>query len=161
MNKIFNVRQIVLGALIAAIYFVLTVAIAPLSYGIMQIRFSEALTVLPFFFPGAIPGLFIGCLLANIMNGNILDIIFGSLATLLAAFTTYKIKNKYLAPLPPIIFNAVIVGAVLTYIFTGTPDEAPFYFIALSVGFGELIACYALGLPLLLLLEKFRDKLKL
>ena len=110
------------AAMIAAIYVVLTVLFAPLGFLEIQIRFSEALTVLPFFTPAAIPGLFIGCLIGNFLGGAILpDIIFGSLATLLGAVFSYLLrKNKYLVPLPPIAANVLIVPFVLKYAY-GSP----------------------------------------
>lgn len=140
------------AAMIAAIYAVLTLLFAPISYGMIQVRISEMLMVLPFFTPAAIPGLFVGCLIANIFGGyGVLDIVFGSLATLLSAFLVAKIDNKFLVPLPPVIVNALVVGFVLHLVL-----EIPFYLTAFWVGLGQLIACYGLGLPLLLLLEKRR-----
>ena len=104
------------AAAIGAIYVVLTILFAPLSYGEVQIRFSEALTVLPFFLPEAVPGLFVGCLVTNLMSTvGPLDIIFGSMATLLAALWTAKMPNKFLATLPPVICNAVIIGAMIAW----------------------------------------------
>lgn len=100
------------AAVIGAIYVVLTLLFAPLSYGEIQIRFSEALTILPFFTPAAIPGLFVGCIIANLFGGAIpVDIIFGSIATLIGAVFTYRLRscNRFLAPIPPIVSNAVIV----------------------------------------------------
>ena len=104
------------AAMIAAIYVVLTMVFAPISYGEVQLRIAEALTILPFFTPAAIPGLTIGCLIANILGGAILpDIIFGSIATLIGAIFTYALRNcnKFLAPIPPILANTVIVPFVL------------------------------------------------
>ena len=96
---------LVQAAAIGAIYVVLTLLFAPLSYGEVQVRFSEALTILPYFTPAAIPGLFVGCILANLLGGSIpVDIIFGSIATLIGAVFTYKLRgNKWLAPVPPIL----------------------------------------------------------
>ena len=147
------------SAIIAALYVVLTYAasIMGLSNGAIQIRFSEALTILPFFTPAAIPGLFIGCLLANILSGAVIwDIIFGSLATLIGAFFTYMLrkKSKWLAPVPPIISNIVIVPLVLTYAY-GVPDGLPY--LMLTVGIGEVISCGILGMVLLKCLEKYRN----
>ena len=107
---------LVQAALIAAVYVVLTLVFAPFSYGEIQVRISEALTILPFFTPAAIPGLFVGCILANLLGGAIpLDIAFGSIATLIGAVFTYKLRNssKWLAPVPPIVANAVLVPFVL------------------------------------------------
>jgi len=108
-----NVAFMTQAAMIAAIYVVLTYVFAPFSFGEVQIRIAEALTILPVFTPAAIPGLFVGCIVGNILGGAILpDIIFGSIATLIGAFFTYQLRNKnrFLAPLPPIIANTVIVS---------------------------------------------------
>lgn len=149
-------RRIVFGAFIGAVYAALTILLAPISYGPLQIRISEALTILPFFSPYSIVGLFIGCIIANIFGGNgIMDIVFGSLATLIAAIITYyigKMKFKlkaYLAPLPAVIINAIVVGAVLYY-----TQNIPLVATMLWVGLGELIACYVLGIPLLMVIDK-------
>jgi uncharacterized membrane protein len=140
------------AAMIGAIYALLTVLFAPISYGMIQVRISEMLMVLPYFTSAAIPGLFVGCFIANIYGGQgILDIVFGSLATLLSAYMVSKISNKYLVPLPPVIINALIVGWVLHIVLA-----LPFYLTAFWVGLGQLIACYGLGFPLLLLLERQR-----
>ena len=147
-------RFIVEAAIIAAMYAALTIII-PGGSGQIQVRVAEALTVLPFFTPAAIPGLFIGCVIANLFVGaGPYDIIFGSLATLVAAVLTYKMPKKWLAPLPPIIINAVVVAFVLNYV-VGAPLLITMGFVAL----GEIIACYVLGYPLLLLLDKQRDKI--
>lgn len=138
------------AAMIGAIYVVLTLIFAPISYGMIQVRISEALMVLPFFTPAAIPGLFVGCLIANIFGGlGMPDIVFGSLATLLSAYLVSKIDNKYLVPLPPILINAIVIGLVLHYVLA-----LPLFMTMLWVGLGQIIACYGLGLPLLLFLEK-------
>jgi len=140
------------AAMIGAIYVVLTLIFAPISYGMVQVRISEMLMVLPYFTGAAVPGLFVGCMIANIFGGHgMLDIVFGSLATLIAAHLVTKIDNKYLVPLPPVIVNAVIVGMVLSIVL-----EMPFYLTAIWVGIGQVVACYGLGLPLLLFLEKRR-----
>lgn len=153
-------KSLIYGAIIAAAYAAITLLFIPWSYGLMQVRISEALTVLPFIFPAAVPGLFVGCIITNLVAGyGILDIIIGSAATLIAAFVTSKIKNKWLAPLPAVITNAVMVGAMLSYVLMGTSDAAPFWLCALQVGVGELIACYGLGLPLLLVLSKNKSRL--
>lgn len=148
----FSVRNLTFIAAIAAIYAVLTIAFAPLSYGWIQFRVSEALTILPFFTPLAIPGLTIGVLIANIFSSaGILDMIIGPIATLIAAFFTYKIKNKWLAPLPPIIVNAIIIGIMLGILFS---SEIAIPYAILWVGIGQFGVLYLLGMPLLLALEK-------
>ena len=144
------------GAVIAAIYTVLTLVFAPFSYGEVQVRISEALTILPLFTPAAIPGLFVGCLISNILGGCVLpDIIFGSLATLIGAFFTWKLRNqnRILAPLPPIIANIIVVPFVLRY---GYGVTLPIPFMMLTVGIGEVISCGILGLILAYALDKYK-----
>jgi len=146
----FNARQISIAGLVATLYLVITVTpgISAISYGQFQVRISEALTVLPFLFPGAVPGLFVGCLLANIFGPfGIQDIIFGSLLTLLAAWLTFltgKTGKPALAPLPPIIVNGFGVSAYL-HVFFGEP----YWFFVATIVAGEIVACYGLGYPLL------------
>jgi uncharacterized membrane protein len=112
-SKKFNVRELVQGAIIAAVYALLTIFLAPISSGLVQCRVSEAMSILPYFTFSAVPGLFIGCLLANLLTGAaVYDVIFGSLATLVAAYITYWMRNrasKYLAPLPSVVVNALVV----------------------------------------------------
>jgi uncharacterized membrane protein len=154
----FTTRQLAIAGTVAALYAVLAyfAAIFNVAYGPIQCRFSEALCVLPFLFPAATPGLFIGCLVANLLSPyGALDIVFGSLATLLAAVWTQHTRHRWLAPLPPVICNAVIVGAVITVqevsmeLFWGT-----FLYNAVTVGLGEALACYVLGGLLLTLLPR-------
>ena len=136
---------------------VLTYIFAPFSFGEVQIRIAEALTILPVFTPAAIPGLFIGCLIGNILGGAILpDIIFGSLATLIGAVFTYMLRdqNKLLAVLPPIISNTIIVPFVLKL---GYGVNLPIPFMMLTVGIGEIIGCGVLGLVLYSALSKYRS----
>ncbi|SET79424.1 Uncharacterized membrane protein [Natronincola peptidivorans] len=148
------------AAMIAALYVVLVEVFKPFSYGIMQVRIAEVLTVLPFFTPAAIPGLTVGALVSNIIGPyGILDIVFGSLATLIAAYLSYKMPKKVLVPIPPILVNAVIIGAMLYYIFLGTPDEMGLLPIMGWVGLGQLIACYGLGYPLMSILEKYKKNI--
>lgn len=150
------------AAVIAALYTVLTVFIAAfnLASGAIQIRISEALTILPYFTPAAIPGLFIGCLLSNIITGAaIWDVIFGSLATLIGAIGTYFLSRKvseWLAPVPPILANTLIIPFVLTYAY-GIPDGIPF--LMLTVGAGEVLSCGVLGLILLLAIEPIKHRI--
>lgn len=157
MKKINFLTQ---AAMIAALYVVLTLAINAfgLASGAIQVRVSEALTILPYFTPAAIPGLFIGCLLSNTITGCALfDIIFGSIATLLGAVGTYLLRrHKWLAPVPPIIANTIIVPFVLSYVY-GTPGTIPY--LMLTVGIGEVISCGVLGMVLLFALNKYRTTL--
>lgn len=146
---------LVQAAAIGAIYVVLTLVFAPLSFGEVQVRFSEALTVLPYFTPAAIPGLFVGCIIANFLGGALpIDIIFGSIATLIGAVFTYKLRsNKWLAPLPPIVANTVIVPFVLYY---GYGVNLPIPFMMLTVGAGEVVSCAVIGMVLLTALSKYK-----
>ncbi len=146
---------LVQAAAIAAVYVVLTVVGAAFAFGPVQVRFSEALTVLPYFTPAAIPGLFAGCIIANLTAGAIpLDIVFGSIATLIGALGSYALrKQKFLVPIPPIAANAVIVPFVLYY---GYGETLPIPFMMLTVGAGEVISCYVAGLIILFALDKYK-----
>lgn len=150
---------LVQAAMIAALYVVLTyIANAMgLASSAIQVRFSEALTILPYFTPAAIPGLFVGCLLSNILTGcAIPDIIFGSTATLIGALLTRRLrKYKWLAPVPPIVANTLIVPFVLLYAY----GIQPLWLSFITVGIGEIISCGVLGMLLLIVLEKYRGRL--
>lgn len=142
-------KNLTVAATVAALYVILTglAKLLGLDSGVIQVRFSEALCILPCFTPAAIPGLFIGCLLSNILSGGIIwDVIFGSLATLLGAVgTRFFRKNRILAVLPPILANTVIIPFVLSYAY-GIPGSIPYFM--LTVGIGEVISCGILGLCL-------------
>lgn len=158
--------KLAVSAVIAAVYAVLTIVLAPISYGPVQFRVSEALTVLPFLMPFTTWGLFVGCVLANLYTGSILDIIFGSLATLGAALCTAyfgkkgnTVKNRLLGCLMPVVFNAFIVGAVLTWGYRFQEFESPlasYGFNALTVGLGEAGVLYLIGYTLLCQLPKLK-----
>ena len=155
MKKI-NIRTIVTQAMIAAIYASLTMVLAPISFGVVQFRVSEALTLLPFLSPMCTVGLTIGCLVSNIVGGyGLLDILFGTLATLLAGIWTSRLKKTWLAPIPPVITNGIIVGAVITC-STTSPEAftASLLPISLQLMAEEAAVCFILGLPLLALLKK-------
>lgn len=159
MNNSRKTLRLAAAAIIGAAYAVLTIALAPISYGALQFRVSEVLTILPYFMPVSVWGLFAGCILANLMTGNLFDILFGSLATLLAALCTaaigrkkHTLANGALACLMPVVFNAVIVGAVIVGAYEGLnlfQHFDVFLLTGASVGFGELVVLYVLGLPLL------------
>ena len=151
-----NVTFLTQAAMIAAIYVVLTLVFRQISFGEIQVRIAEALTILPVFTPAAVPGVFVGCLIANIIGGGILpDIIFGSLATLIGAVLTYKLreKNVLLAPVPPIAANTIIVPFVLFY---GYGINLPIPFMMLTVGVGEVLSCGVLGLVLYSALKRYK-----
>ena len=142
------------AAMIAALYVALTYVFAPISFSEVQVRIAEALTILPVFTPAAIPGLFIGCLLGNIMGGALVpDILLGSLATLIGAFFTWKLRkaNPFLAPVPPIVANTLIVPFVLKYAYG---VDLPIPFMMLTVGAGEVLSCGVLGMLLYFALKK-------
>ncbi len=148
------------AAMIAALYVVLTLlanALGLANYAI-QVRFSEALTILPFFTPAAIPGLTIGCLLSNILTGCApLDILFGTLATLIGALGTYALRRfEWLAPLPPILANTIIVPWVLRFAYD-IPDAIPY--LMATVGAGELISCGLIGMLLLRSLKQIKKNI--
>ena len=153
-----KVLRITQAAMIAAIYVVLTVFISAfnLASGAILVRISEALTILPVFTPAAIPGLFLGCLISNLVTGCMpLDVVFGSLATLIGACGTYALrKHKWLAPLPPIIANTIIVPFVLRYVYLA---EGTIPFFMLTVGIGEVISCYLLGSILHRVLDRYKE----
>ena len=156
-TKTLSVQFVAQAAVIAAIYVVLTLLFAPFSYGEVQVRLSEALTILPVFTPAAVPGLFVGCLLSNILGGCIVpDIIFGSLATLTGAVFTYLLRNqsRFLAPLPPILANALIVPFVLRF---GYQVPLPIPFMMLAVGIGGVISCGVFGMILYAALYRYKN----
>lgn len=152
--------KLVQAAVIAALYVVLTMlanALGLANYAI-QVRFSEALTILPFFTPAAVPGLFAGCLLSNIITGCApWDVVFGSLATLVGALGTWALrKYKWLAPLPPIVANIIVVPLVLSYVYK---LEGSLIYFAVTVGIGEIISCGLLGMTLLFALDKRKNQI--
>ena len=146
------------AAVIAALYVVLTYVFSSFASGVIQVRVSEALTILPAFTPAAIPGLVIGCLLSNTLTGCVLlDIIFGSVATLIGALGSYALRrHTWLVPIPPIVSNMIIVPFVLRFAY-GATDAFPF--MIATVGAGEIISCYLLGMILYGALKKMNHTL--
>ena len=161
----FSTRSLVRAGLIAALYVVLTLLFQPISFGAIQFRIAEALTLLPILTVDAIPGLFVGCLLANLLGGGVwFDVVLGSLATLLAAICSYKLRSKPLiAAAMPTIFNGLIVGPVVYFAYVrapGDPVSLPTLLFNMgTVALGELVVCYVLGLILLAALRKLPDHL--
>ena len=153
-----RVQQMVQGAAIAAVYVVLTMAFRPISFGPVQFRISEARCVLPYFTPAAVPGVFLGCLISNLLGGAAaLDVVFGSLATLMGAVGSRLFrKNRYLVSLPPIAANTLIIPWVLKYAY-GSGDMV--WFMMITVGAGEILAVGILGQLLLGALEPYREEL--
>lgn len=147
------------AAMIAAFYVVLTIVFQAISFGQVQVRIAEALTILPAFTPAAIPGLFIGCLISNMIGSAALwDILFGSLATLLGAVFTYlfRKKNAFLIVLPPIISNSLIIPLILRYTYG---INLPLYFLIGSIAIGEVLSCGVLGMILFAALQKNKHKI--
>lgn len=152
-----GVLYIAQAAIIAALYVTLTYVFAAISFGEVQLRIAEALTILPMFTPAAIPGLFVGCIIGNAMGGAVLpDIICGSLATLIGAYGTWMLRKKspVIACLPPIIANMLVVPFVLRYAYA---VSLPIWFMALTVGAGEVLGCGVLGCILAYALKKQGD----
>ena len=153
-------RYIAQVGVIAGLYAALTVVLAPISYGPIQLRVSEALTVLPYLTSAAVPGLFIGCLVANIFGGlGIYDVVGGSLLTLLAAFLTYLVagtRRPILAPLPPVLVNSLGVSLYLHLLF-----ELPYWLTVIYIGIGEIATCFVLGYPLLLIVLRKKRLLEM
>ena len=161
MNQNSSVRKLVRCGLVAAIYVVLCLALQPLSYGAVQVRVAEALCLLPVFGTEYILGVVLGCFLANLLGSTVVDVVFGTLATLLACLVTYKLRDIRVkglaipASLPPVVFNMIIVGAFeITFFFSdGAPTAMLAVFNAVTVGIGELISCTILGVALVKLIE--------
>ena len=154
-----NVLFLTQAAMIAALYVVLTLVFQAVSFSEFQVRIAEALTILPAFTSAAIPGLFIGCIIGNIIGGSILpDIIFGSLATLLGAYFTYLLrkKSRYLAILPPILSNTLIVPFILRYAYG---ISLPIPIMMSTVGIGEIISCGVFGSILYTALQKHKHRI--
>lgn len=142
------------AAIISAVYVSVTALFAPISFGPMQVRIAESLTLLPFLWAEAVPGLFIGCLLANALWGlGAVDIGLGSLATLLAALLTRRMPNIWLAAVPPVIVNGLVVGAYLTLWF-----PVPLVWSMAYVSLGQVVACFGLGIPLVVLLRRLEQR---
>ena len=159
--KNLSVRRLVRCAVIAALYVVVCLVLAPFSYGAVQVRVAEALCLLPVFGAEYIVGVTLGCFLANLLGSTVVDVVFGTLATLLACLVTYKLRDIRVkglaipASLPPVVFNMIIVGAFeITFFFSdGAPTAMLAVFNAVTVGIGELISCTILGVALVKLIE--------
>ena len=161
--KNLSVRRLVRCAVIAAVYVVVCLVLAPFSYGAVQVRVAEALCLLPVFGAEYIVGVTLGCFLANLLGSTVVDVVFGTLATLLACLVTYKLRNirfkglAVAASLPPVLFNAVIIGIEIAVMFPDPTSSAPIWLACItngiSVGIGELISCTVLGVLLVKIIE--------
>ena len=160
-QKKLSVRRLVRCAVIAAVYVVVCLVLAPFSYGAVQVRVAEALCLLPVFGAEYIVGVTLGCFLANLIGSTVIDVVFGTLATLMACLVTYKLRNVRIkglaipASLPPVIFNMLLVGAfeITVFFSDGAPTAALAAFNAVTVGIGEIISCTVLGVALVKLIE--------
>ena len=154
MRSFWTVKNVCLSAVVASLYAALSLAFQAISYGAVPFRGSEALTLVHALLPQAIPGLTLGCLIANLFNplgATPYDVVFGSLATLLAAALTWRLRGPlWIKALPPVLVNALIIGAVLTYAY----GLNVLWLNVLTVGLGQAGVCYALGIPLVKLLER-------
>ena len=157
-------RYIAQAAMVASAYAALTLALAPISFSEKQFRISEALTILPAFVPAAVPGLFVGCVISNLVSPiGLPDLVFGSLATLAAAFLTRRLASlasgahpvlrAFIAATPPVAVNVIVIGAMLVFIF-----DVPFGVALIGVLVGQAVVCYGLGVPLYLLLVKLASR---
>ncbi|MCI6640380.1 MAG: QueT transporter family protein [Pygmaiobacter massiliensis] len=156
-----NTQKLVRGAMIAAVYTAVSLALAPLSFSAVQVRFAEALCLLPVLCPEAVWGVTLGCLLTNLLGSVPLDAVFGTLATLIAALAAYKLRHLRWKGLPlaaafcPVVVNAVIVGAEITFFFMDGPATGAILAMNMfTVGLGEVISCVVLGCALVRLIEK-------
>ena len=156
-----SARRVARCAMVAALYVVLCLALQPLSYGAVQVRVAEALCLLPVFGPEYITAVTLGCFLANLLGSGWQDVIFGTLATFLACLVTYRLRNVRLrglalpAALPPVFFNALIVGPEIAVFFGDGPATLPvILFDMVTVGFGEVLSCCVLGTALVALIER-------
>ena len=164
-----DTKYLARASVIAALYAALTLVIYPLSFGAIQLRFSEAMCILPLFYPEAVPGLFVGCVVSNLLSPNIpiLDVTLGSLATLLSAILTRMLRNsskrtKFIfAPLPAVILNALLVGLVVSLSATSFGEGFMIVYLTncLYVGIGQAIVCYPLGIILIILIDKIKNRI--
>ncbi|MEM1485099.1 QueT transporter family protein [Oscillospiraceae bacterium PP1C4] len=162
-----SIRRMVIAAMIAAVYCAVSISMLPLSFGAVQVRVAEALTLLPVFSPVAIWGVTLGCALTNAIGFatganiiGVLDIFFGTAATLIAALLSYQMRNirfgglPVLSSIPPVLLNAVVIGGELTYVMSGGFQPQIFLINALQVGAGQMLSCCVLGLPLIWLFQR-------
>ncbi|MBQ8546412.1 MAG: QueT transporter family protein [Clostridia bacterium] len=148
-----KIKFLTQAAIVAALYVALTLISKPFTIGFVEIRISEALCILPYFLPGSVWGLFAGCFIANLFSGSILDIVVGSLATLIGAYLTSKIKNKWLCPLPAVLSNTILIPFVIMN-YSGVWQFSAYLAAAGGVLASEIASVYILGMILLIALEK-------
>ncbi|MBQ1481995.1 MAG: QueT transporter family protein [Erysipelotrichaceae bacterium] len=156
MDRREKLHYIAMAALIAGLYAALTLVFAPISFSAVQVRIAEALNILPMFTPAAVPGLFLGCLLGNLLGGAmLLDVIFGSIATLIGAYVGRLLKDRrWLVPIPSIVSNALIIPFILRYVYS---IDLPILLLCLYIAIGEFLGSYVLGQALAQFLIRRKD----
>ncbi len=156
MQKKIPSKGLVLTGLIAALYVVLTLPFGQIAFGPIQFRIAEVLTLLPFFTPWAIPGVTIGCLLSNLLFSTVWDAVFGTLATLIAAWFTYRSKHLLVAPIWPILFNGLIIGTMLVFMITGSFEWGVWLTMTAEVAVSEFVVCFAIGVPFMQTIQHYK-----
>ena len=154
MKKHIHTRGMAIAGVIAALYVVLTLPFGQIAFGPIQFRIGELLTLLPFFTPWAIPGVTIGCLISNLLFSTVWDVLFGSLATLIAAWFTYKSRHLWVAPLWPILFNGLIIGTMLSVLFLEPFTILAWLLMMLEIAASEFVVCFVLGVPFMRYIQK-------
>ena len=155
MNKKIPSKGLVLTGLIAALYVVLTLPFGQVAFGPIQFRVAEVLTLLPFFTPWAIPGVTIGCLLSNLLFSTVWDALFGTLATLIAAWFTHRSKHLLVAPIWPILFNGLIIGTMQVFMITGRFEWGVWLTMTAEVTVSEFVVCFAIGVPFMRMIQRY------
>ena len=163
-NQKMSVKCLVIRGVVAALYVVLCLVLEPFSYGAVQVRVAEALCLLPVFGPEYITGVTLGCFLANLLGSTVIDAVFGTLATFLACLATYRLRDLRIrglalpASVPPVLFNAVIVGLEISFFFSNAPAALPVVLMNMvSVGIGDVISCSVLGVLLVRVIESNKE----
>lgn len=147
-------KGLAVTGIIAALYVVLTLPFGQLAFGPIQFRLAELLTLLPFFSPWAIAGVTLGCLISNLLFSTVWDVVFGTLATLIAAYFTYKSRHLLIAPVWPILFNGWIIGTMLTFMM-GEFQWIPWLMMVAEIAISEFIVCFGLGIPFMKYFKKY------
>lgn len=150
-----SAKKLVITSLIAALYVVFTLPFGQLAFGPIQFRLAELLTLLPFYTPWAIPGVTLGCLISNLLFSTVWDALFGTLATLIAAYLTYRSKHMLVAPVWPILLNGLFIGTMLTYMIVGHFEWSAWLTMVAEVAVSEFVICFAIGVPFMRMIEQY------
>lgn len=153
--KKFSTKGLVMAGLIAALYVVFTLPFGQLAFGPIQFRIAELLTLLPFYTPWAIPGVALGCLISNLLFSTVWDVLIGTLATLIAAYLTYRSKHLLVAPVWPILLNGLFIGTMLTYMTIGQFEWSAWLTMVAEVAISEFVICFAIGVPFMRMIERY------